>query len=476
MISTPSKRKALTVRPLKTSQSVGAVLAFQGLAGAMPLLHGSQGCSAFTKVFFVRHFREPIPIQTTAMDQTSTIMGADDNLMEALGTIASQSGAGIIGVIATGLSATQGCDLNRVIRHFRQSHPQWDHLPIIPVDAPDFTGSQESGYALALEALVEHLLPTRPWSERNTQKRINVLANASLTPGDLDELRDLLAAFGLEAAFLPDLSDALDGHLDERDFLPVTTGGTPLTFFDSFHEAQATLVIGRSLLATAVRIQTRCRQMPIWHFDHLMGLDVTDRLVTELCRLTRTVQAPARVERWRRQMLDAMLDSHFYLGEKRIAIAGEGDLVTGFHQLFREMGAYTCVAVVPRPLAPLEGLSVTVGDLDDLETLAIRERAELLVGNSQLAETAERLHLPLLRAGFPIFDRLGGFRQTRIGYRGGRDALFELCNVLLPFRPHGVSPYFSGLRPLLAPFGAVNDEQRMASIAGSSWSGHSGHG
>ena len=63
--------KALAVNPLKVSQPMGATLAFLGLARAIPLMHGAQGCTAFGKVFFANHFREPIPLQTTAMDQAA---------------------------------------------------------------------------------------------------------------------------------------------------------------------------------------------------------------------------------------------------------------------------------------------------------------------------------------------------------------------------------------------------------------------
>lgn len=66
--------KALTVNPLKASQPIGAALAFLGLRNSLPMLHGAQGCTAFGKVFLVRHFREPIPLQTTAMDQIATVM------------------------------------------------------------------------------------------------------------------------------------------------------------------------------------------------------------------------------------------------------------------------------------------------------------------------------------------------------------------------------------------------------------------
>jgi nitrogenase molybdenum-iron protein alpha/beta subunit len=44
-------KKALAVNPLKVSQPIGASLAFLGLNRCLPLMHGSQGCTAFGKVF-----------------------------------------------------------------------------------------------------------------------------------------------------------------------------------------------------------------------------------------------------------------------------------------------------------------------------------------------------------------------------------------------------------------------------------------
>ena len=106
-------KKALAVNPLKVSQTIGASLAFLGLNRSLPVMHGSQGCTAFGKVFFVRHFREPIPLQTTAMDQVSSIMGADENVIEALRTLSDKSKPDIIGLVTTGLSETQGTDIHR---------------------------------------------------------------------------------------------------------------------------------------------------------------------------------------------------------------------------------------------------------------------------------------------------------------------------------------------------------------------------
>ena len=70
-----SNNKPLSASPLKLSAPLGAAMAFMGIEGCMPLFHGSQGCTAFALVMLVRHFREAIPLQTTAMNEVSTILG-----------------------------------------------------------------------------------------------------------------------------------------------------------------------------------------------------------------------------------------------------------------------------------------------------------------------------------------------------------------------------------------------------------------
>ena len=97
------RSKPLSVSPLKTSQPLGASLAILGLNRAIPLLHGAQGCTAFAKVFLVRHFREPIPLQTSALDPISSIMGADDSLLA--GDLAAQVVEVTSAVEATALTA-----------------------------------------------------------------------------------------------------------------------------------------------------------------------------------------------------------------------------------------------------------------------------------------------------------------------------------------------------------------------------------
>jgi nitrogenase molybdenum-iron protein alpha/beta subunit len=110
------RKKALSVSPLKASSTLGATLAFLGMNRCIPMLHGSQGCTAFGKIFFIQHFRDPMPMQTTAMDQVSTIMGGDDSVVEGLKTLCEKHSPAVIGVPTTGLVETQGADVRRAVR------------------------------------------------------------------------------------------------------------------------------------------------------------------------------------------------------------------------------------------------------------------------------------------------------------------------------------------------------------------------
>ena len=55
----------------------------------------------------------------------------------------------------------------------------------------------------------------------------------------------------------------------------------------------------------------------------------------------------------------------------------------------------------------------------------------MLVCNSHGAEIAKRLQIPLLRAGFPLYDWVGGYARGWVGYRHARQALFDIANLFL---------------------------------------------
>ncbi len=425
------RSKPLSVNPLKSSATLGASLAFLGLRRAIPMMHGSQGCTAFGKVFFVRHFREPIPLQTTARDHVATVMSSDENVIEGLRTLCEKSKPDVIGLPTTGLSETQGTDIQRLLRSFRTQYPQHAHVVVVPVNTPDYAGSLETGFAQAVEAIIETLVPVSQHAGRR-RRQVNVLANASLTPGDLEVIRDWIEGFGLRAVMLPDLGDSLDGHLIEAEYTSLTLGGTPRDEIISMGESTATLVIGASLSRAADALRTRTG-VPDYRFDHLMGLDACD-LFTETLANIAGVAVPEKIERHRAQLQDAMVDAHFMTGFLRVALAAEPDLIAGMQALLAGSGAEVVAAVSPVSADLLKRLPIAriqIGDLQDLEQQATREQAQFLIGSAHAAQVASRLGLPLLRAGFPVYDRLGDCVRPWVGYRAARQALFDIANLVL---------------------------------------------
>lgn len=436
------RQKAMSVKPLKSSQPIGACLAVLGIQGSIPLLHGSQGCTAFGKIFLIQHFREPIPLQTTAMDQVTTIMGADENVVEALKTLAEKAKPHLIGLITTALSETQGADIQRNINEFRTAHPDYHALKIIPIKAPDFVGSFESGFALAVTALIEHLVPQTQWTP-TTSRQINILVPAFLTPGDIEFLKETLETFDLDPVVIPDISDSLDGHLTTLDFCPTSIGGSPVSIFEKLGQAKATLVIGHALTKAADLLYQRTG-VPDYRFNSLMGLQAFDQLLMTLQTLADR-PIPLKFARQRAQLQDTLLDTHFMLSHAQVALALDPDDLYSFSQLLKEVGAEIVVAVTSTHSPILEKIpasQIKIGDLEDLEDRCQLQSPQLLISNSHAVESADALGIPLLRAGFPQFDLIGGYQRTWIGYKGTRQTLFDLAN-LIESHQHALPPYYS---------------------------------
>ncbi|MBI5462926.1 MAG: nitrogenase iron-molybdenum cofactor biosynthesis protein NifN [Gammaproteobacteria bacterium] len=425
MANVITSKKACSVNPLKMSQPIGAALAFMGLDRCMPVLHGSQGCTAFGLVLFVRHFREAIPLQTTAMNETTTIMGGFDNIEQAILNIHARAKPAIIGLASTGLTETKGDDVDGYIKLIRDKHPELNDLAIVYVSTPDYLGALQDGWAKAVTKLIEELAEPAPMVEG----QVNILAGSHLTPGDIEELREIVEAFGLAPIILPDLSGSLDGHVSD-EFVPTTLGGTTLAQIRATGASQFTLAFGEQMRAAAQALQDKADVL-YRVLDRVTGLAASDELMTVLSELSGR-PVPNKYRRQRSQLLDAMLDGHFFYGGKRIAIGAEPDLLWNISGLLADMGCDISAAVTTTASPLLERLSaeeVLIGDLEDLETRA--RGCDLLITHSHGRQAAERLGIPFLRMGVPMFDRLGAAHRVSVGYRGSRDLIFEIGNLFL---------------------------------------------
>jgi len=427
-----ASNKSCTVNPLKMSQPVGGALAFMGIQGCMPLLHGSQGCTSFGLVLFVRHFREAIPLQTTAMSEVATVLGGFENVQEAVLNIANRAKPEIIGICSTGVTETKGDDVEGFIKLIRANHPELDHIALVYVSTPDFKGAFQDGWAKAVDQMVETIVERnleRPNVDAPAGRKINVLPGCHLTPGDIEELRDVIESFGLRPHFLPDLSGSLDGHIPD-DFTPTTLGGISVPEIRALGSALATIAIGEQMRGPAISLEHKTG-VPYKLFDRLTGLAACDELMNYLSRISGT-PVPSKFRRQRSQLVDAMLDGHFHFGGKKVAIGAEPDLLWSIANFFTEMGSHITAAVTTTASPVLESVpadEVLIGDLEDLEQRA--SYADLLVTHSHGRQAAERLNIPFYRLGMPTFDRLGAGHLVSVGYRGTRNLIFEIGNLFM---------------------------------------------
>jgi nitrogenase molybdenum-iron protein NifN len=428
MAHVSESKKACAVNPLKMSQPLGASYAFMGLGSCMPLMHGSQGCTSFGVVLLVRHFKEAIPLQTSAMNEATTIMGGYDNLEQALLNIRSRAKPAVIGICSTGLTETKGDDVEGYISLARQKHPELADTQILYVSTPDYLGAFQDGWAKAVTTMVSQL-PLAQAPRRD--KAINVLPGCHLTPGDIEELRDIIESFGLQPTFVPDVSGSLDGHMPD-EWLGTTIGGTSLSALHQLGGAAHTLAIGEQMRPAAVALQERCG-VPFTVHDRLTGLTATDAFIQQLAQISGQ-PVPARLRRQRSQLVDAMLDGHFHFGNVKVALAAEPDLLWAAGNFLTEMGAELAVAVTTTRSPLLERLpvgEVLIGDLEDFEHLAQAAGCDLLMTHSHGRQAAQRLGKPLFRIGIPMFDRVGNAHICHVGYRGTRNFVYEVGNLLM---------------------------------------------
>jgi nitrogenase molybdenum-iron protein NifN len=432
MASVEPSAKNVTINPLKLSQPLGGATAFMGLDGCLPMLHAAQGCTAFALVLLVRHFREAIPFQTTAMNEVTTILGGMDNLETAIVNIAGRAHPKVIGICSNGLTEARGEDIKGDLKLIRAKHPDLADTALIYAPTPDYTGSFQDGWAAAVSATIDELV--HPAAGRNL-RQVNLLAGSHLTPADIEEIRDTVEAFGLAPIILPDISGSLDGHVADA-YVPTTLGGTTLDDIRRMGRSVITLALGLHMEPAARRLEARCG-VPVETFPRLTGLLAWDRFIAALARISGK-PVPQAIRRRRSQLLDAMLDGHFFFGEKKIAIAAEPDLLFTLANFLADMGCTIGAAVSPTQNPVLEKIPaarVVIGDLDDLEQAA--GDCDLIISHSHGRRVAERLGTIFFPAGFPVFDRLGAAQRLSVGYRGTRDLIFDIGNLFIAEHAEG---------------------------------------
>jgi nitrogenase molybdenum-iron cofactor biosynthesis protein NifN len=416
--------------PQKNSPALGATLAYLGVNGLLALLHGSQGCSSFIRLQLSRHYKEPIPLNSTALLEDSVIFGGWEHLKKGIAVAADKYKPQIIGVMSTGLTETFGDDMVSALSSLRSERPDLDDMPVVLASTPDYIGSMQEGYQRTVEALITtlagHSTKTLEQSYSEEAPSIALLPGCHLTPGDVDELKGIVMEFGFRPITIPDLSISLDGHA-ELEAAPVVQGGTLLEDFQRLAKCSACLSFGLSM-EKAGEFLKQTYEIPHFNFPSIIGLTASDTFVLTLAKISGKA-VTEKLLRQRSRLLDTLADYHDQLGGLKIAVALEMDLLYSLASCLVEVGAELSAALAASQ-AGIHRLSLPIPiEVGDLETLEERAgKSTLIIANSNGRQAAGLLKLPHLRAGLPVFDRAGYPQKRWIGYEGTQQFLFDTLN------------------------------------------------
>ena len=170
----------------------------------------------------------------------------------------------------------------------------------------------------------------------------------------------------------------------------------------------------------------------------------TDKFLMEVSRITgKPIPDALRKERGR--LVDAIADSNAHMHGKKFAIFGDPDFCLGLAAFLMELGA-----------EPVHLLSTNGGktwdakmaelfasspfgkdcqaypgkDLWHMRSLLFTEPVDFLIGNTYGKFLERDTGTPLIRIGFPIFDRHHHHRYPVWGYQGGMNVLVKLLDKI----------------------------------------------
>jgi nitrogenase molybdenum-iron protein NifN len=446
------------VNACKQCAPLGACLAFKGIEGALPMLHGSQGCATYIRRYLISHFRETMDIASSNFSEETTIFGGNKNFNTGIRNIISQYHPKVIAIASTCLAETIGEDVQRLIDEYRAIHAGDDDLPeMIFASTPSYSGTHCEGFHEAVFATVKALAVER--GERDNH--LNLFCNL-ISPEDIRHLKEIVADFDIDAMIFPDYSDTLDGtswNASRR----IPEGGVPPEVLRRSASAAMSIELGYILNMGGGNGRVKHNAVSLSAGEYLhetfnvecrrTGLPVGIRESDKFFDLLSSVSKKAIPEKYVRQrgrLVDLYIDGHKYVSMKRAVIYGEEDLVVALTAFATEIGIKPVLCATGGESGRLEETlrrvlgenypeEIIVGQgmtFERMET-TIRQsglKPDLLIGNSKGYHIARRLDIPLVRTGFPIHDRIGAQHNRLLGYAGATILFEQIVNALLDDR------------------------------------------
>jgi len=427
-----------TTNACKLCTPLGACLAFKGIEGAVPYLHGSQGCATYMRRYIISHYNEPIDIASSSLSEKHAVYGGGPNLKLGLTNVAAKYRPKLIGIATTCLTETIGDDVKMYLHQYAEDTKGSVGLPLfVNVSTPSYSGTHMEGFHAAVREVVAQVSEGGPRTET-----VNLLPGF-VSSADYRLLAEIMADFGLGCTLLPDLSETMDGPA-LLEYEKIQGGGTPIAAIKAMGRSRATIEFGPTLAATGGTVLAEKFSVA----NHRLGMPVGIRETDAFFSLLETISGrptPEKYAKQRGRLVDAYVDGHKYVFGKRAILYGEEDLLVGMCSFLAEIGVQPVLCASGGTSGKLKAaIAAATGDtlpeqpqvFEGMDFFEISEIAEtlqpdLVVGHSKGYPLAKKLNIPLIRVGFPIHDRVGGQRILHLGYAGAQHLFDMVANAMI---------------------------------------------
>lgn len=438
------KERAGIINPIFTCQPAGAQFASIGIKDCIGIVHGGQGCVMFVRLLFSQHFKESFELASSSVHEDGAVFGAVHRVEEAVDVLLMRyPHVKVVPIITTCSTEVIGDDVDGIVIKLNEGLLKEKYadreVHLIPIHTPSFKGSQVTGYDVAVENLVSHFA-----KQGEPNGKLNLITGW-VNPGDVTALKHLLAEMGVDATVLFEIESFDSPMMPDKS--AVSHGSTTVEDLAGTANALGTIALNRYEGGKAARFLESEFKIPTIIGPTPIGIRNTDTFLRNVRELTGK-PIPQSLVRERGIAIDALTDlTHMFFADKKVAIYGHPDLVIGLAEFCLDLEMKPMVLLLgddntayqddPRIKALQENVDygmeiITNADLWELED-RIKNRGlelDLILGHSKGRFISIENHIPMVRVGFPTYDRAGLYRHPVMGYAGATWLAEEMANTL----------------------------------------------
>jgi nitrogenase molybdenum-iron protein beta chain len=433
------------INPIFTCQPAGAQFASIGIKDCIGIVHGGQGCVMFVRLIFSQHFKESFELASSSLHEDAAVFGALNRVEQGVDVLLMRyPHVKVIPIITTCSTEVIGDDIDGLVLKLNNSLLKEKYagreVHLVPIHTPSFVGSMISGYDIAVKDFVSYFAKR----EGAVSEKINLITGW-VNPGDVTELKSLLAEMGVEATVLFEIETFDSPLMPEGNH--VSHGETTIEDLRSTANARGTIALNRYEGGKAAQFLENEFDVPAVIGPTPIGIRNTDIFLQNVKKMTGK-PIPESLVRKRGVAIDALTDvAHMFLAGKRVAIYGGPDMVIGLAQFCLDLEMLPVLLLLgddninyasdPRIKELKENVRfdmeiVTNADLWELEDRIKNKGLELdlILGHSKGRFVSIEYNIPMLRVGFPVYDRAGHYRHPIVGYSGAVWLAEAMANLI----------------------------------------------